>query len=314
MSTQVTAGTLSRPAVDREAGHRLRILAGWLVAFAFLAVITLYGFDYYLLDALNRPLSPKHPLLKPSGTIGLRLGILGVLLFLVIYCYALRKRWAWLGRQGSSRHWLDYHIILGVAAPLVIAFHAAFKYRGIAGMAFWIMVAVALSGIVGRYLYAQIPRSLNAAEISLKELQSQQEQLKANLASQKLFSNALRDSFVRLPSVPEARQMPLLKAIAVMLAIDFELTFLAAKLRRRAGGRGQALLTLGGFLSSGNEELEAVVRTLRQQVTLSKRIVFLSRSQQVFHLWHVVHRPFSYAFAVLACIHILVVVLFRYAS
>ena len=39
---------------------------------------------------------------------------------------------------------------------------------GMAGVAFWIMTAVALSGVVGRYLYAQIPRSLNAAVSALR--------------------------------------------------------------------------------------------------------------------------------------------------
>jgi hypothetical protein len=44
---------------------------------------------------------------------------------------------------------------------------------------------------------------------------------------------------------------------------------------------------------------------VRQKASLSKRILFLDRTQRVFHLWHVVHRPFSYAFAVLAVIHII---------
>src|SRR5258705_9310828 len=30
----------------------------------------------------------------------------------------------------------------------------------------------------------------------------------------------------------------------------------------------------------------------------------LFRSQKIFQLWHVVHRPFSYAFAILAILHI----------
>jgi hypothetical protein len=41
-------------------------------------------------------------------------------------------------------------------------------------------------------------------------------------------------------------------------------------------------------------------------------MLFLSRSQQVFNLWHIVHRPFSYAFAVLACIHIVTAILLGY--
>jgi hypothetical protein len=67
------------------------------------------------------------------------------------------------------------------------------------------------------------------------------------------------------------------------------------------------LFSAGGLLSSGNAEVEHVVRLVRQKASLSKRVVFLDQSQRVFHLWHVIHRPFSYAFAVLAVIHIVVV-------
>ncbi|MCP6726220.1 hypothetical protein NL526_29605, partial [Klebsiella pneumoniae] len=79
-------------------------------------------------------------------------------------------RIGWLNRLGSARHWLDFHVILGLTAPVIIAFHASFKFHGIAGVAFWIMLSVAVSGVVGRYVYAQIPRSLSSAELSLKEL------------------------------------------------------------------------------------------------------------------------------------------------
>ena len=101
-------------------------------------------------------------MLRPSGPIGVNLGLFGVLMFFVIYLYPLRKRWGWLGRQGNARHWLDFHVVLGTAAPLVIALHSSFKFGGIAGMAFWIMVAVSLSGVIGRYLYGQIPRRARA--------------------------------------------------------------------------------------------------------------------------------------------------------
>jgi hypothetical protein len=41
-------------------------------------------------------------------------------------------------------------------------------------------------------------------------------------------------------------------------------------------------------------------------------MAFLERVQQVFHLWHVVHRPFSYSFVALVAIHITVVLLLGY--
>ena len=63
-------------------------------------------------------------------------------MFLAIFLYPLRKVWAWLRGKGAPKHWLDFHVLLGLAAPFVIAFHSSFKFRGFAGIAFWIMVAV----------------------------------------------------------------------------------------------------------------------------------------------------------------------------
>jgi len=68
-----------------------------------------------------------------------------------------------------------------------------------------------------------------------------------------------------------------------------------------------ALRSIGGLVSTGNEEVEHIVRLVRQKASLSRRVVFLDQTQKVFHLWHVIHRPFSYAFALLALMHIAVV-------
>jgi hypothetical protein len=65
--------------------------------------------------------------------------------------------------------------------------------------------------------------------------------------------------------------------------------------------------TIGGLLSSSSPEVERVVRLVRRKASFSRRVIFLGHTQRVFHLWHVIHRPFSYAFAVLAVLHIVVV-------
>ena len=123
-------------------------LHGWPRWF-FARPIGIYGFDYYRLPRELRPFSDKHELLRPSGLIGINLGVLGTVLFFIIFLYALRKVFPWLGRMGTAKHWMDFHIICGVTAPIIIAFHASFKFNNIAGVAFWIMLAVALSGIGG---------------------------------------------------------------------------------------------------------------------------------------------------------------------
>jgi hypothetical protein len=65
---------------DAERGHKIRLMLAWLLALALVLVVAGYGLDYYTLSAANRPFSPKHELLRPSGPVGIKLGMLGVFL------------------------------------------------------------------------------------------------------------------------------------------------------------------------------------------------------------------------------------------
>lgn len=301
-SASVRSNVLARE--DAERGHRLRLLLSWLLALAVVLVIAGYGWDYYTLGASDRPFSPKHEALRPSGPIGIKLGILGVLLFFLIYLYPLRKKWGWLGRQGNSRHWLDFHVVLGTVAPIIIAFHSTFKFGNIAGMAFWSMLAVTLSGFVGRYLYAQIPRNLNAAELTMKEMLEVEESMRQELGSQKLTFGKRMESLYDLPTPQDVAHMPMLLALVYMILIDLKRPFELSFLRLQACGFGPWVGSAFGLRRTGNLKLERAIVVAKKQAALSKRILFLSRTRQVFSLWHVVHRPFSYAFAILALIHI----------
>lgn len=294
----------TRAVPDAERGHRVRLYSLYVLAIATNLAIFFYGFDYYKLSAIDRPFSPKHHMLRPSGPIGLYLGFMGVALFVGIFLYPLRKHWAWLGQKGSTRHWLDIHVLMGLTAPFIIAFHSTLKFKGIAGMAFWIMFAVSASGVVGRYLYAQIPRKVTTAELSMKELQELQEGLSQQLAAQNLLPEADLRALLRMPDADFVKKLPIVIAIPYMMILDVVRVFRVARLRRHALTLGESIRTLAGFLPTRHRELEKAIRAAAAEAALSKRVLFLSRSQKVFHLWHVVHKPFSYAFAVLALLHI----------
>jgi hypothetical protein len=310
MSTLQSASpmtSLGRKKPKKEIGHRIRVTLSILAAVVLVAGIAIYGGSYYLLPLDQRPYSDKHELLRPSGSIGIKLGILGTVLFFIIFLYALRKVIPWLGRFGTARHWMDFHVIAGVTAPILIAFHASFKFQGIAGIAFWIMLAVAISGIVGRYLYSQIPRSLKDAELSLAELQASELEYAKALLRQSIFSADQLMRVFHAPNPEQIKRMGVLHAVGSMIMADIRVLFGVASLRRAQSSFGAVLRSAGGLLSSGNEEIEQVVRMVRQKASLGKRVLFLDKTQRVFHLWHVIHRPFSYTFAILAIIHILVV-------
>ena len=311
MSTLASVMNYAAAQKAAERGHRRRLKVAATVAIASVAALAVYGWDYYLLGAAERPFSPKHELLKPSGAIAIKLGMVGVALFVTIFLYPLRKRVKWLGRIGSGKHWLDFHVIAGLTAPVIIAFHASFKFRGIAGVAFWIMLSVAISGVIGRYVYAQIPRSLSSAEASLGELADAEAALASSLAAQHLFSAQELEPILRIPAPEQVRAVPLLRAVLLMFTLDVTRPFHVARLRMRVL-RWRSALYMAGLVRTPHKELERAIDLARTKALLSKRIAFLSRSQQIFHLWHVVHRPFSYSFAVLALIHIAVVIALGY--
>src|ERR1700756_1688409 len=234
MSANASIATAVTTSRDRERGHRSRVAAGYFLFATLLVALTVYGFDYYTLGTAERPFSPKHVALKPSGLIGIKLGFVGLAMFLVIFLYPLRKAWPWLMKKGNSRHWLDYHVILGISAPFVIAFHASFKFRGFAGMAFWIMFAVSVSGIIGRYLYGQIPRNLKAAEMTQKELQELHQRFAGSLPEQRLISAQAPRALLTMPSAELVESLSMVSALAYMFALDIARVFRVARLRRHS--------------------------------------------------------------------------------
>jgi len=304
MSASAAVGTAILPREDAEKGHRTRVFLAWMLALAVVLVIAGYGLNYYTLSAAQRPFSPKHQLLRPSGTIGINLGMVGVLMFFLIYLYPLRKKWGWLGRMGNSRHWLDFHVVLGSAAPIIIAFHSSFKFGNIAGMAFYSMLMVTLSGFVGRYLYAHIPRGLSAAELTMKEIQEKEEALRKELAEQEATFGFRVEALSELPTPAEVAKTPMIASLLSMFLIDFKRPFKASLVRLREAGFFPWLFSCFGLFATRNQKLERAIRVAQKQASLSQSIAFLTRTQQIFQLWHVVHRPFSYAFAILAVLHI----------
>jgi hypothetical protein len=295
-----------------EGRHKLGV---WLAAFLYLSVIVAvaaYGFDYYRLPLAARAFHPLNRQLRPHGTIGIRLGFLGVVSFCGIYLYAIRKRWKWLGNVGKTRNWLAVHVVMGTGAPVLITFHSAFRMHGLAGAAYWIMLAVAGSGFVGRYLYAQIPRRLNAAELSLQEMQNMTAELTEQLQSQSLVSAEELKPLLSVPTKEEVECRSVPSALLLMLTCDLKRPFRLARVRRRAVTGFRRIGTIWGLLPSRQANLEKVIDLARRQSWMATKISFLAKTQQVFHLWHVIHRPFSYSFAILAMVHICVALTMGY--
>src|SRR5665647_2573261 len=157
-----------------------RIFIGIMILTVGVAFILLLinGLEYYRTGLAERAYNSGHDTLKPSGIMGHGLGILGSLLIIIgVSSYMVRKRYRFMSRTGLVKYWLEFHIFLCTLGPVLILFHTAFKFGGLVAVSFWSMVAVFLSGIAGRFIYLQIPRSIEGRELNLTEVRA----MKSNL-------------------------------------------------------------------------------------------------------------------------------------
>ena len=93
---------------------------------------------------------------------------------LLLLLYSPRKRFRFAAGWGSLNAWLSAHIIPGFAGPVLVLFHTVFKFSGIAAIAFWSMTLVVASGVVGKFIFALIPRSLSGMELNRIEMEAEE--------------------------------------------------------------------------------------------------------------------------------------------
>jgi len=93
------------------------------------------------------------------------LGILGFILMLMTETlYSLRKR-SRSASWGKMSSWLQFHIFTGLVGPYMVLLHSSWKFNGLAGAVTLLTIIIVVSGIVGRYIFTRIPRTLDGLEI-----------------------------------------------------------------------------------------------------------------------------------------------------
>lgn len=246
---------------------------------------------------------------RPGDNVGYNLGLAGGLLMLSLLFYPLRKRIKWLARLGSMLYWFRYHMVVGIAAPVMILFHSTFKIGSMNGrVALYAMLLVASSGIVGRFLYRHIHKGMYGQHLTMQDAE----------LDLKTSSDAMREIFCDYPEVEQR----LVKFREYAFA-DIDGVW----------ARALRFLTLH---AKGRQLSRSVRDQLRQVMKKAKRAQALNRNQRIltyrlakekalayvdavceasqlrawerlFSLWHVVHIPFLYLLVVSAIVHVIAV-------
>jgi len=162
--------------------HKLSLVFYSIIVFISVIVLTYIGFSYYNKPIEERFFDPYYALLKPSGLIGHGLGIIGSLLIVIgLFSYMIRKRYKMFARWGVLKYWLEFHIFLCTLGSVLVLYHTTFKFGGIVSIGFWSMAIVWVSGVVGRFIYIQIPHTIEGRALTLLEIQDYKKELDLEL-------------------------------------------------------------------------------------------------------------------------------------
>ncbi len=160
----------------------LAFVAMGLLSAGALAGVGLGGWDYYALPAAERPLHPRHDLLRSSGLVGLSCGLAGTALILFNLSYLVRKRLAHVTWLGTLRSWMHFHVWSGLTGAGFIVLHCSFLPRSSLGiLALAGLGVVVVTGVVGRYIYSNVPRSLAGRELDREEVRERLAKLRERL-------------------------------------------------------------------------------------------------------------------------------------
>ena len=260
------------------------VLAAIVMASTFYLIYS--GYTYYQTPLHERFYHPNHDWFKPSGAYGHGLGILGTLMILFgVSIYIARKRYNFMSKYLRLKYLLEFHIFLCVLGPILILFHTAFKFGGVVSIAFWSMVAVVLSGVAGRFIYIQIPRTIEGRALSLTEVKG----MKTDL------TKVLSEKFN-------------LDHTTIQLFINFTTENDADKSK-------PSVLVLNKALKSNaipKNERSSILKMVKHERTLSRKISRLEMMQKLFKYWHVAHMPFALIMLIIVIIHVAVTLAFGY--
>jgi hypothetical protein len=244
-------------------------------------------------------------LYTPASGLGYWLGIAGGSLMLALLVYPLRKRLRSLSVLGPVKHWFRFHLMAGIAGPLLVLFHSGFHVGSFnAAIALASMLLVVASGLMGRFLYRKIHRGLYGRRESASGLQrevAQQVQALQPLLRQVPAVECEVARFMALAThQPASRGQHFLH----FLSLGWQRHFLSIRIRRAIAQRAVQPGHRADATSSSVLDLaDTIARTLKAVQSASQFTTF----EKLFSLWHVLHIPFLCLLVITALVHVVAV-------
>lgn len=252
------------------------------------------GFSFYTTPYQLRPRLAEYRLLRPAGDFGHGVGIIGSLMMIFMLLYSLRKRTRFFKNWGHLSKWLDIHIFFGIVGPLLVILHTSFKVQGLVAVSFWSMIAVALSGVLGRYLYLQIPRDVKGEELTIREIDNLKKDFSDRIDKEKGIDQNQMEIIEKAILSETKKSKGLIGILWAIISDDLTRPFKMRKYRRKY---------LRRMNLSRNLE-QRILKVMLDRSLLERKMAFLNQVQTLFHYWHVFHKPFAIIMYIIMLVHV----------
>jgi hypothetical protein len=223
---------------------------------------------------------------QAGGWLGHSLGIVGFLMMLSTETlYSLRKRWPGF-HAGPMSIWLQLHIFTGLVGPYLVLLHTGWKFSGLAGVLTLLTLVVVFSGIIGRYIYTAVPRTLDGVEVEVGQLEE-----RIAGANQQLQKFGLTGPATEALAVATAVQQP-----GWLLVLGRPVIHWMQRERLR--------YALGKLDAESLPHAPMLKQLLGERQRLQTQLNSLDATRRLLALWHLFHIPMSGMLFALAGVHI----------
>jgi hypothetical protein len=282
--------------------HRIYIVLFFVVGIGVTLLLAVNGWQFYNTPLEERFFQSQYNMLKPGGAWGHGFGIIGSLMMIIgVAIYMIRKRVRKFFNLGFLKYWLELHIFLCTVGPILVLYHTAFKFGGIVAVSFWSMVAVVASGVAGRFIYIQIPRTIQGKELSVNELNDINDDLTHRLKSEYSINGNIISKLEKHSHIDKYKGVGFGTSFVMMIQDYFGTHSVLRQIKRDLRKSN---------LSS--ERATEIHRISKSKLILSRRIGMLRTTQKLFRYWHIVHLPFAITMFVIMFVHIAVTIIFGY--
>ena len=243
---------------------------------------------------------------EPEDRLGYWIGVVGASMMVLLFSYPLRKYFRFTRRWGRVKWWLVAHMVLGVGGPFLILVHSTFRIGSLnAGVALYSMLAVAASGVIGRFIYARVNRGLHGEKASLRELQVQAGLEEEEARSRLSFAPEVESRLLAFEqgelSAPGNWFTHTRQVFWLPVQQWFAYRRCVSDLRRTLRVLSQREQWSTSDLLKQDRYARALVWKYLHAVT---RVAQYTAYERLFSLWHIAHIPFVYMLVIGALVHV----------